>query len=162
MSQKKKITCLSAGLKVFWYEVVLPGNIGECNEKKALTHTVHLKHGADTWRFRWKFSINIGVDFLAWPRTCSEEVNGSSYYINEVIMSFLLQMHWRRGVVGRKYIFAHTLKMSSLHFSKWPWNFQPIPNTEVSCWRITMLAPFESTDLHKTIKHRVSNLELEW
>ena len=34
-------------------------------------------------------SVNTGVDFLNGLRTCAEEVDGSSFYINEPITDFL-------------------------------------------------------------------------
>ena len=86
--------------------VVPPGEISECTEKKPMTRNAHLSRGADqatslSGRFRRRSTcfamvpVNPGVDFLNGLRTCAEEVDGSSFYINEPITGFLGQLGCR-------------------------------------------------------------------
>ena len=85
---------------------VLPGEISECTEKKALICNAHLRREADqaislSGRFRRRstcfarVSVNTDVDFLIGLRTCAEDVDSSSFYINETITGFLGQLHCR-------------------------------------------------------------------
>ena len=85
---------------------VPPGEISACTEKKSMTRNAHLSRGADwaislSGRFRQRstcfamVSVNTGVDFLNGLRTCAEEVDGSSFYINEPITGFLGQLRCR-------------------------------------------------------------------
>ena len=87
--------------------VVPPGDIGGCMEKKLLIRNAHF----ESWSRLGHFIIrSISLEehvfcdglcqhrdnFLNGLRTCAEEVDGSSFYINGAETGFLWQLH-RRG-----------------------------------------------------------------